>query len=605
MAIQFKCVACHSTLSIANRKAGCIVKCPKCGTNVQVPAHSLAKVPASEDGSAAPEMPNASASPSDCFSKRQGGTSGAHAGLSATHSVNCPNSKCYALLKIPNAALGKLFRCKKCGILFPVLGPDTTHFPSSNQMAANAVPASTQHDSALRRFLRPHRARILIACLLVPIALLLRAYFGNSTTKPTNRDKTVPFASNVMPHKLPSETNDQIENFATLAELLGSPALSVPADADSEFADEAVMRRTELARQALLSPRSLAPDLAQVRSTSLQGLETCRASIERWRQLDNTLPDYESIVKESISAAGGIGRMLDKKPLTTSQQVDVLKLTVTVLGELYNEIARQDKVAAERRTYQSVYNSTRFQAVRSMRDAAVTHYKASPRASHHTLDLVFNGSWNGAFPYDWLYLRNATGHDLTYVAVFVDLIGFNAGSGNKEADAHMHYLRRWPAGSGAWFPYPSSRKKGLATSQSSDTVESVAVTFFADQCWDKIDYKYIGKHYDADVKRYFEEAVVANFTGSWNSETLFREGGFDFQHKSISWGFPVNAVTVTVTHGTQEIGLRWDLPSDYKMSGTQTFRDKRFNSLTRPTKVVVKLEFPRSSYTHEMHLDFP
>jgi phage FluMu protein Com len=57
MPINFRCPTCDRTLSIARRKAGSEVQCPKCGNQVKVPAKAGVAVPSNPHKNALENMP--------------------------------------------------------------------------------------------------------------------------------------------------------------------------------------------------------------------------------------------------------------------------------------------------------------------------------------------------------------------------------------------------------------------------------------------------------------------------------------------------------------------------------------------------------------------
>lgn len=60
MPIQFRCPACDRMLGIARRKAGTVVKCPRCNAEVRVPALAGMAVETSGPVGAAPAIPKGS-----------------------------------------------------------------------------------------------------------------------------------------------------------------------------------------------------------------------------------------------------------------------------------------------------------------------------------------------------------------------------------------------------------------------------------------------------------------------------------------------------------------------------------------------------------------
>lgn len=64
MPIQFRCPACDRMLGIARRKAGTVVKCPRCGAEVRVPALAGMAVETNGPIGAAPAIPKGSNSAS-------------------------------------------------------------------------------------------------------------------------------------------------------------------------------------------------------------------------------------------------------------------------------------------------------------------------------------------------------------------------------------------------------------------------------------------------------------------------------------------------------------------------------------------------------------
>ncbi len=306
-----------------------------------------------------------------------------------------------------------------------------------------------------------------------------------------------------------------MENYATLADVLGSPVFFDLDQAYKGQSDTCVMLRNENARQTLMMLRSLPLELASIRNSCLEGLDGCHWSMKKLHQLDSAVPDFEGVFTKGLIAGPGLLRALNQKDLTDSDKQAFVELGFEIGAKIISSIIDEYNASQERDSYKTAYARTRSEAVRSIRNVAGNQYKGTEKAARKALEIKFNGSWNNTFIFDTLSLRNDTGKDLTHATLLVDLFGYHALSGEKESDAHLHYIAKWPSGTWIYLPYPSKCKNGMATNQSADSVESMRVILFADQCWDRIDNTYIGEDYDSDVKRYFETQLNPTFTAAW------------------------------------------------------------------------------------------
>ena len=89
--------------------------------------------------------------------------------------------------------------------------------------------------------------------------------------------------------------------YATMAQVLASPvALTFEAARRPVHSDTEVIRRMEVARLALQRLSSLPPELAPIHADLLERLDACHSSMERLRELDNTLPDFEGLARITL-----------------------------------------------------------------------------------------------------------------------------------------------------------------------------------------------------------------------------------------------------------------------------------------------------------------
>jgi hypothetical protein len=401
------------------------------------------------------------------------------------------------------------------------------------------------------------------------------------------------------------------EDYVTLANVLSSPIFKEVSRAQQGHTDTAVMVRLEVARQQLQAMRSVQPGLAEIRDAALRTMELCHSSMVELRRLNARVPDIEGIAGRAITATPGLYNLYNMKEgekvedkLTRDQQAAVADLIVKAGSEAIQGIANAYYAWSEKENYRKHYVDFRTSARNDLVKQMGVQYKSASdlRASAIAIDL--DGSWNNTFNTDWLCLRNDSGGDLTRCTIFVSLNGTNAESGNNESDSHIHYMANWPAGTWIYAPYPSRAAGGIAQNESVDCVKSVKVWVYADQGRLCKDYSYLGPEYDKDVSRYVDTQLKPKFYGKWYNYTdhTFYDNGFEISYEGEFSSFPVSRVTVTIKEGSLEKSLYWNMQSG-KMSsgwlGKLYLSDSSFNG-RNPDTVAVSIEFPNSSYKHQM-----
>jgi len=395
--------------------------------------------------------------------------------------------------------------------------------------------------------------------------------------------------------------------YATLAEALASPVFFDIEQAKKGHTDTAVMLRMEIARQQLMGLRSLPFHLAGIRSSSLEGLDACHSSMANLRQLNNYMPDFEGVAKRALDAAPGVLKAANKEELSNTDKNAIGGLAVKAGAEIIGGLVNAYQASRERDAYRKAYVTTRVEAVRAISKACATQYQGTKKVIGNSLEIVFNGSWNNSFTRDWLCLRNDTGRDLSNCTILVNLNGYSAQSGNRESDSHLHYVAKWPAGKWIYAPYPSKANDGIATDESADSVESVSVSYFSDQGWDRLTHTYHGPNYDKDVKRYFETMLKPRFKGSWYhyDNHVFYDNGFQFSYDGDLSYFPVSYITVTAKQGLRVTTMKWTINGGKMSRGSNMWLSHLdFNGMNRPETIDVYFEFPRSSYTHTVTWHF-
>jgi hypothetical protein len=392
------------------------------------------------------------------------------------------------------------------------------------------------------------------------------------------------------------------EGFATIVEALATPVFFDSDQLKKSHSDTVVMLRMEIARQRLMGLKTWPGDLAKFRDTFLFPLETCHSSVENQRALNQRMPDFEGMARSLVDAAPGLDKAAKKQKLNRDDQMAVDSLAIKAASEIIGGLVNAYEASAERDAYQKAYRTLRKDAVRAIRETCPAQYKGTEKARVKALDVQFSGSWNNTFTNDVLSLRNDTGEDLTNCTILVSLAGYNAASDAKESDSHLHYVAKWPAGKWLYASYPSRTRGGIATNESVDSIESVSVTLYSNQCLDRVNYTYQGKDYDEDVERWAKNRLKGKFTGKWFSYQNhgLHNNGFKIWYEGKS-SFPVRFITVRAKQGGTEKAIRWRIGARKMNAGDSMWLSHEdFNGLDDPENVVLDFEFPRSSYTYKV-----
>jgi hypothetical protein len=396
--------------------------------------------------------------------------------------------------------------------------------------------------------------------------------------------------------------------YREIVESLASPAYFEFEESKNGHSDTMVMLRLEQARQRLNGVRNWPAALAPYRLSLIDKLESCRRSLAELRRLDQRMPDFEGIVSRGLEAGPGLIKVVksrDLNGLNQDEQMAVAKFAVRVGAEVIGSVVNAYNASAERNSYQRSYDRIRRDAVAAVNKACPDQYAGVERAKGKALEVGVSGSWCNTFINDLLYLRNDTGKDLTNCTLLVTLNGFHAKSDQREYDNHVHYVAHWPAGKWLYLTYPSRAKSGIATNESVDIIESVAVSLYSKQCWDKIDYTHAGMNHDDDVKRNVEADLPGEkFSGSWyhyDNHTFFNNG-FKFQYNGRLSYFPVWSVTVKAKRGNVERAVRFSINARRMAKGEGMWLSHAgFNVFNgRPETVEVEFEFPRSAHRHSV-----
>jgi len=394
--------------------------------------------------------------------------------------------------------------------------------------------------------------------------------------------------------------------YLTLAESLASPLFQTTDEANKTYTDPGVMLRMEIAWQRLQVMTAVPLELTAIRTNALQTLDTCHTSMLKLRELNNNIPDIEGVAKKTLTAAPGLVKAARKKNLDKNDKQAVNELALKVGAEIFNAVVNSYKTSSEMANYRTAYARTRSRAYSDLGKVFLSQYKNVPRAKGGTLGVSITGSWCNTYTCDWVSLRNDSGKDLTNCTLFVMLSGTNAKTGQKESDSHLHFVANWPKGKLLYARYPSRVNSGLAQNESVDCIRSAKIVLASDQYTDEISYTYEGKHLDSDLKRSVTDRLKpATFTGRWYNYESHRiyNNGFQLTYNGSLPSFPASYVTVTVKEGVREKSLRWRIANQrmsFGAAGKQWLSDDAFNSFKNPDSVLVQLEFPNSTYKHEL-----
>lgn len=396
------------------------------------------------------------------------------------------------------------------------------------------------------------------------------------------------------------------DDYTVLASALSSPLFTSVKSADHGYADAVVLLRMEIARQKLREMVSPPPGLGAIRDSALRTLDACHRSMERLRELDKYMPDIERLARDALKSTPALYREVAGKPLTASDTNAIADLAVGIIVETGRALFNAYEMNAERRAYRSAYDETRRGARLLLAQACAAQYRGVPTATFDVLKVDLDGSWNNTFDCDWLSLRNDSGKDLTKCTILVELDGWNAKSGARETDSHVHYINRWPADMWLFGRYMARNDRGIADNESVDTIETVTFSVYSEQYRNHITYAYVGKEFDTDVERFVKQDLKPKFTGgfrSYDSHLIF-DNGFHLAYEGTLTSIPLSYVTVKIIEGTATKAIRWSIDGERMSAGSwgKTFSDERFNGWN-PDKAEITLEFPHSDYHHVLYFD--
>jgi hypothetical protein len=397
------------------------------------------------------------------------------------------------------------------------------------------------------------------------------------------------------------------ESLLTLAQAMASPICDSFDAAKNSQTDPNVLLRNEIAYQRLVFiPQGLGA-VNDARGKCVAGLTSCNRSMEKLHQLDRYSPDFKSLAEKSINAGPAIYRAANDEKLS-SKDKDALgdlavKTGVEVVGAAINAYDRW----SEKKSYTETYMKMRSESQRAIAKLCVEAYKDKKHVSD-VFAVGVTGSWNNTFSNDMITIRNKTGKKLTNCIIITQLTGFNAKTGDKEYDCHIHYVAAWADDLRLYASYPSRCHNGIASNQSVDAIDKVEVVVLSDQLISLIEYQYIGKNYDDDVKQFVNEVVKLQFTGSWyyySKKNVLYNSGQTFSFKSTLSSIPVSLITITAIQGKQEASISRTMAGGRLPSGVkQWMSDAKFNDFDNPDTVKILIEFPRSSYKHELVWDY-
>ena len=403
----------------------------------------------------------------------------------------------------------------------------------------------------------------------------------------------------------------QASEFSFLAKSLASPTYFSQDEADKGRTDSKIMLQMEESRQLLAHSAMNNSSLESARQTILSELDNVHYSMEKIHELDKRVPDYGGLVENALIASPGLYDSYNNRPLSGSESDAVDKLEAKIIVEGVKWVWNGIQAAYERDNYHSYFEKARRTAFTELGKTLPSVYPSSRQlADSSPLTVDVDGSWNNTFTTDSVRVRNGTGKTLRNCALFVNLEGANARSGQAESDDHLHYVGIWQPGQWLYLEYPSSSAAGIATDESVGCLRTVKLYCVSDDYNFHYTYDYSGAAYDADVKRYFEQALKPAFHGQFTKDKdrflgLGGDGLWELSFDGKLSSFPVSAVTVTLEQGSDQKAIRWTMNHGHGtfqsgVFGTEKFSDPGFNGWN-PDKVTVKLEFPFSSYTSEMY----
>jgi hypothetical protein len=197
-----------------------------------------------------------------------------------------------------------------------------------------------------------------------------------------------------------------------------------------------------------------------------------------------------------------------------------------------------------------------FRSAESVLDAQLAKLPATTGFSpaRGTITIQHTPSWQGAYDNDGLVLTNASGHDLSSLAVFVTLRGKDGSS-----ITHVHRASRWANNQKVYFRYPYY-KNDYAEGQTVDHPVAVDVAAFSsdgsfegelewgEQAWDETIH-----HYLDDVKA--TGVFLGEYVEDGSNKVYYP--GFKFTFSGLN-RLPVKRIHIRFTRKGEVKDVYWD-----------------------------------------------
>lgn len=216
--------------------------------------------------------------------------------------------------------------------------------------------------------------------------------------------------------------------------------------------------------------------------------------------------------------------------------------------------------------------------------------------------IDFDGSWQGAFDSDDIFLENISGKTLTDCAILVSIVGKDF----KTWARHIHVVPRWEPKQKYHSPY---YLRGLfAYPETMPDVAYVTIDIAAEQLPVPHGhlFSYSGSEQTADIQRYCKSL-------SFSAEIFSpSEGFFGDYHRGIGLSFTgvpriqPSSIVVKAVGERDTQALSWNFNRWWEQKGSwlsneESFRDARFDAV-QPHSWEVELSFPDTSYVHSLKI---